>query len=418
MNSFSPGLMALSLTFTAGAAAGLAFPVGAGYYASGALALVLPGLTAMARYVSREDGRTLLPLLPLCFLAGFLSGFCSGLPSLYGGWALNGDFGGGFGGDFGGGLGEGFGGDFGEGFGGAGGALGWAGGLRSSLERAAAGVSALIDGIPFQKARTAGLLRALLIGDRSGLSAVDKAVFSCSGASHLLALSGLHLGIIYMISSLIFRPVGNSPLGKAVRAILTSVLIVVYTLATGASPSTVRAMLFILGRELLPLTGRKPSSWNILCAALLIQTGADPSVLRSLGFQLSYLAIVGIFLLYPLLDRMYPRDGGSFDPVRKLWQSLSLSISCQTTTAPLVWLRFHTFPHFFLLTNLFAIPLTTVIMGLSILTVSLFALLSPSAAPSVPSTILSAATDLLIRLTESAVSLLFRTLEIISSMGP
>ena len=77
MNSFSPGLMALSLTFTAGAAAGLAFPVGAGYYASGALALVLPGLTAMARYVSREDGRTLLPLLPLCFLAGFLSGFCS-----------------------------------------------------------------------------------------------------------------------------------------------------------------------------------------------------------------------------------------------------------------------------------------------------------------------------------------------------
>lgn len=402
MNSFSPGLMALSLTFTAGAAAGLAFPVGAGYYASGALALVLPGLTAMARYVSREDGRTLLPLLPLCFLAGFLSGFCSGLPSLYGGWALNGDFG------------E----DFGGGFGGAGGALGWAGGLRSSLERAAAGVSALIDRIPFQKARTAGLLRALLVGDRSGLSAADKAVFSCSGASHLLALSGLHLGIIYMISSLIFRPVGNSPLGKAVRAILTSVLIVVYTLATGASPSTVRAMLFILGRELLPLTGRKPSSWNILCAALLIQTGADPSVLRSLGFQLSYLAIVGIFLLYPLLDRMYPRDGGSFDPVRKLWQSLSLSISCQTTTAPLVWLRFHTFPHFFLLTNLFAIPLTTVIMGLSILTVSLFALLSPSAAPSVPSTILSAATDFLIRLTESAVSVLFRTLEIISSMGP
>ena len=409
MNSFSPGLMALSLTFTAGAAAGLAFPVGAGYYASGALALVLPGLTAMARYVSREDGRTLLPLLPLCFLAGFLSGFCSGLPSLYGGWALNGDFGEDFGGGFGGAGGA---------LGWAGGALGWAGGLRSSLERAAAGVSALIDRIPFQKARTAGLLRALLVGDRSGLSAADKAVFSCSGASHLLALSGLHLGIIYMISSLIFRPVGNSPLGKAVRAILTSVLIVVYTLATGASPSTVRAMLFILGRELLPLTGRKPSSWNILCAALLIQTGADPSVLRSLGFQLSYLAIVGIFLLYPLLDRMYPRDGGSFDPVRKLWQSLSLSISCQTTTAPLVWLRFHTFPHFFLLTNLFAIPLTTVIMGLSILTVSLFALLSPSAAPSVPSTILSAATDFLIRLTESAVSVLFRTLEIISSMGP
>lgn len=409
MNSFSPGLMALSLTFTAGAAAGLAFPVGAGYYASGALALVLPGLTAMARYVSREDGRTLLPLLPLCFLAGFLSGFCSGLPSLYGGWALNGGFGGGFGGA---------GGASGGVFGGAGGALGWAGGLRSSLERAAAGVSALIDRIPFQKARTAGLLRALLVGDRSGLSAADKAVFSSSGASHLLALSGLHLGIIYMISSLIFRPVGNSPLGKAVRAILTSVLIVVYTLATGASPSTVRAMLFILGRELLPLTGRKPSSWNILCAALLIQTGADPSVLRSLGFQLSYLAIVGIFLLYPLLDRMYPRDGGSFDPVRKLWQSLSLSISCQTTTAPLVWLRFHTFPHFFLLTNLFAIPLTTVIMGLSILTVSHFALLSPSAAPSVPSTILSAATDFLIRLTESAVSVLFRTLEIISSMGP
>jgi len=128
---------------------------------------------------------------------------------------------------------------------------------------------------------------------------------------------------------------------------------------TGAAPSLVRAFLFILLNEsarLLP--GRQRRPLNIFCTALIIQLACKPEVIRSLGFQLSYLAMLGIQLLYPRLDAWYPSPGpGRRDPLRRIWSAMALSCSCQLFTAPLVWLRFGTFPRYFLLTNLGGLPL-------------------------------------------------------------
>ena len=137
-----------------------------------------------------------------------------------------------------------------------------------------------------------------------------------------------------------------------------------------ASPSIVRAFLFIFLNETARIACRPRDPLRILTTALLFQLVITPSAITSTGFQLSYLAMAGIFLLYPVLDGWYPK-GLRFDPVRKIWEAAALSISCQVFTGPLAWFRFHTFPTYFLLTNLFALPFTTLLMGSAVATLVL-----------------------------------------------
>ena len=277
--------------------------------------------------------------------------------------------------------------------------------LHTSLEalasRAVEGLRRHISSLPFQADETASLLKALLTGDRSGLSPQTKAVFRESGASHLLALSGLHIGIIYLIFDKLTSLIGHTEKARILRYAGIVSAAGFFTLMTGAGPSIVRAFLFITIGETLRLTGRPRSSLRVLSLALLVQLVLDPSAIRSLGFQLSYLALAGISLLNPILEKWYP-EGRFPDPFRSIWKTATLSISCQAFTAPLVWLRFHTFPTYFLITNLLAIPLTTALMGIAILTVTLSAF--------------GGCPVLLIKITDGVSRLLLFVLEVISSM--
>ncbi len=229
---------------------------------------------------------------------------------------------------------------------------------------------AFIDGIPFPSESTAPLLKALLTGDRSGLSQDTVRVFRESGGAHLLALSGLHIGILYLLLSRLLWPLGNSPRTRRVRYALIVLAAGLFTLMTGASPSIVRAFLFIFLNETARIACRPRDPLRILSTALLIQLVLSPSAITSTGFQLSYLAMAGIFLLFPILEGWYPKSA-RFDPVRKIWEAAALSISCQVFTGPLAWFRFHSFPTYFLLTNLLALPLTTLLMGSAVTTIVL-----------------------------------------------
>ena len=229
---------------------------------------------------------------------------------------------------------------------------------------------AFIDGIPFPSESTAPLLKALLTGDRSGLSQDTVRVFRESGGAHLLALSGLHIGILYLLLSRLLWPLGNSPRARRVRYALIVLAAGLFTLMTGASPSIVRAFLFIFLNETARIACRPRDPLRILSTALLIQLVLSPSAITSTGFQLSYLAMAGIFLLFPILEGWYPKSA-RFDPVRKIWEAAALSISCQVFTGPLAWFRFHSFPTYFLLTNLLALPLTTLLMGSAVTTLVL-----------------------------------------------
>lgn len=307
----------------------------------------------------------------------------------------------------------------------------------------AADFRSMISSIPFPHEGTAPLVNALLTGDRSSLDSSVMNSFRDSGASHILALSGLHLGIIYGILLKVTSIFGKHPTVKAVRSLIIISLCGIYTLATGASPSLVRAFLFILVNETARLTHRSNNPLRVYCAALFIQTAINPQVISSTGFQLSYLAMAGIFLLYPALKKWYPQKEAAGDMLiengagltesdglegvmidkgccrarrrrtswmktivsaapRKIWDAAALTISCQVFTGPLAWWKFGTFPKYFLLTNLLSLPLTSAVMLLSVSTSVLFAI--------------GICPDFLISLTDSSASLLLFIMKVISSM--
>ena len=253
--------------------------------------------------------------------------------------------------------------------------LGWAtmDGPMPLAQRAGEAFRAYIDTLPFENEGTAPLLNAFLTGDRSGLAKETVSAFRKAGASHLLALSGLHMGILYMVFDRLSRPMGRYPAVRRVRYVTLISASAFFTLMTGASPSMVRAFLFILTGETAGLLGREKKLGRTLCTALMLQLAITPQAITSVGFQLSYLALAGIVLLYPLMEKWYPSDGRT-SLMRKIWKLSALSISCQVFTAPLTLYLFGSFPPHFLLTNLLAIPLTTCLMTVALAVLGLSAL--------------------------------------------
>ena len=277
--------------------------------------------------------------------------------------------------------------------------LQWAEGFGTHIQDA-------IDSIPFRDKYCNALAKALVTGERSGIPKELATVFRESGASHILALSGLHLGIIYGILSRSLAMLGNYRKLWIPRSAVIISACGFYTLATGAGPSIVRAFLFILLAETGRMTHRHHSTGQLLFSALVLQLTFAPSSVTSAGFQLSYAAMAGIAFILPRLEALWPGniyDDSAFTRcIRKIWKACALSLSCQMTTAPMAYLYFGSLPKHFLLTNLLALPLAGLIIPAVLATTLLHSLgICPVA---------------LIRLTEALISALTGSLGIISGM--
>jgi len=236
-------------------------------------------------------------------------------------------------------------------------------------------IRSAIMAIPFSEKSSTGLLMALITGDRSMLDAHSITLFRQSGAAHLLALSGLHLGLIYAILSRILLIVGKNPAARKARSCGIVIFCLWFCLMAGSPASLERALIFIILREFARMSFRKLSLLRTLNDALVIQLVLKPGNIGSAGFQLSYLAVLGMATLYPKLERMFPSEGGKLEPMRNLWCAAALSLSCQLFTAPVSWYHFHSFPKYFLITNIISAPLMTALMlsGLAATTCSLVA---------------------------------------------
>ena len=257
-----------------------------------------------------------------------------------------------------------------------------------------------IDSISFKKSQTNALLKALLTGNRKEIPEHLTESFRASGASHILALSGLHLGIIYLIVSKTLSLFGGSTKSRIIRGISCIVICTIYSLSTGAGASIIRALIFVIIRETAKILHRNPDLKDIVASSIIIQLSIYPSDISNIGFQLSYAAICGIAWIHPYLKKIWPEDSEPF--LKRIWESASISISCQLTTGPLAWFYFGTFPQYFILTNLIALPLTGLIIPAALLVTVLSAM--------------GICPDLLIQGTEKLVEALCSSLEIISSM--
>ena len=205
----------------------------------------------------------------------------------------------------------------------------------------------------------AAIAGGLFVGHKADLSQELKDAFAETGAAHILAVSGLHLTIIFSALCLVFSPFIRFPhLNQLVRLFILF-LLWYFTFITGLSPSIVRACVmtsfFVMGMVL----NRKSFSMNVLAASALCMLVYNPLYLFDIGFQLSYGAVIAIILINPYLVRLKEFQGkiaGYF------WELSCVSTAAQIGTTPVSMFYFGQFPTIFLLTNMFAIPVSGVLL--------------------------------------------------------
>ena len=207
------------------------------------------------------------------------------------------------------------------------------------------------------------VVAAMALGDKSALTQELKDVYSVTGASHVLALSGLHLGIIYTLLSLFVFRRRWQVLSQMV--IILSVWAFVFLV--GMSTSVVRSAVMLSIYALLSLGHRDRMSVNTLAFTAIVMLMVSPMSLFDVGFQMSYMAVLSILLFVPLLESVFTAEYlMSHRVVRWLWGMVAVSLSAQIGTAPLIAYYFGRFSCYFLLTNFIVIPAAMLILYLSL----------------------------------------------------
>ena len=204
------------------------------------------------------------------------------------------------------------------------------------------------------------VLSALSLGDKSNLSQSLKSDYAAAGAMHILAVSGLHVGIIYLLFSQLLKAFDKSTWQRIVKSILLLVIIWAYAFLTGFSPSVQRASCMFSFIIISSALQRHSSIINSISGSALLLILINPTILFEVGFQLSYAAVVGIVLIHPVF---YPLVNSKFWLIDKAWSLVVVSLAAQLATLPFTIYYFHQFPNWFLLINLLIIPMAFLIVS-------------------------------------------------------
>tara|TARA_Y100000385_G_scaffold135063_1_gene140272 strand:- start:4218 stop:6035 length:1818 start_codon:yes stop_codon:yes gene_type:complete len=220
----------------------------------------------------------------------------------------------------------------------------------------------------FLEKENLGLTIALVLGDKSLLDKDLKNTFSKAGAMHVLAVSGLHVGIVLYIIVNILK--SASRIISRNKSIIISVFILwVYALITGMSPSVSRAVFMFSCLAFAQVSGRSFNRINILFFSAFVLLLTNPFLLYDLGFQLSYMAMLGIFLFY---DKLSSLLSPSNKVLKWIWEGSCIGVSAQLTTIPIVLFNFHVFPNYFIITNIGMMFFAGAVLSTAISLVSLY----------------------------------------------
>lgn len=220
------------------------------------------------------------------------------------------------------------------------------------------------------------VVTAMTLGERTYVSRELKETYNVSGASHVFALSGMHLGIIYALLTLLLPWKMTTHLGRmrrpsqlALAAILVAALWT-YVLLVGARPSIMRAAVMLTVYTVARRMSRQPDGFSVLLFTLAFLLVIWPQWLFDIGFQMSFMAVASITLLYvPFNNWLTERYHRLWHiaPLRIIAQTAILSTCAQIGVAPLIALYFHRFSTYFLFTNLPVPILASAVIYLSIL---------------------------------------------------
>ena len=207
------------------------------------------------------------------------------------------------------------------------------------------------------------ILSALTLGYKRDLEPETKRIFSAAGAMHILAVSGLHVGILFLIFSYLFGFLRLRKTGTYLFITTSILLLWSFAFITGLSPSVLRASTMFTILIIADNIQRKASIYNSLAASALFLLLLNPNNISEVGFQLSYAAVFGIVYLQPRLARLWPVKNKI---LKFFWNLLCVSLAAQIATFPLSAYYFNQFPVYFGLTNLIVIPAAMALIPLGI----------------------------------------------------
>ncbi len=212
------------------------------------------------------------------------------------------------------------------------------------------------------------IINALLLGQRQDISKEVYTSYTNAGAIHILAVSGLHVGIVLLILSFIFKPLERFKHGKLIKTILLVSILWSFALIAGLSASVTRAvtMFSIIA---IALNLKRPTNiYNTLAISMFVILLFKPLFLFDVGFQLSYLAVFAIVAIDPFLYNLWkPKN----KVLNFYWHTFTITVSAQFGIIPVSLYYFHQFPGLFFISNLVIIPFLGLILGLGILVILL-----------------------------------------------
>ncbi|MGV6831269.1 MAG: ComEC/Rec2 family competence protein [bacterium] len=212
------------------------------------------------------------------------------------------------------------------------------------------------------------IINAMLLGERNYLSSELRTSYINAGAIHILAISGLHVGIILVLFNWLLKPVELLPKGKKIKTILLLLSLWSYACIAGLSPSIIRAATMFSVFTIALNLKRKTNIYNTIVASIFILLLFNPLYIYDVGFQLSYLAVLGIVTFEPIFSKLWKPK---MKVTNVLWKTLTVSTAAQIGILPISLFYFHQFPGLFFLTNLVVIPLLGFIIALGIVVIIL-----------------------------------------------
>lgn len=212
------------------------------------------------------------------------------------------------------------------------------------------------------------IMSALLLGYRNDISPELYADFSSAGVIHILAISGLHIGILLILLNFLLRPLHRFKNGRVYKSVLIIILLWSFALLTGLSPSVVRSVT-MFSMFAYALNRKKiTSTYNVLFTSMFFLLLFKPLLIFDVGFQLSYAAVFAILWIQPLI---YQKWLPKYKPIRYLWSLFTVTIAAQLGLLPLSLFYFHQFPGLFFVSNLVIIPFLGCLLGAGILVIIL-----------------------------------------------
>lgn len=218
------------------------------------------------------------------------------------------------------------------------------------------------------KTNERAIIQALVLGEKKDIDKNLYNEYAAAGAVHILAVSGLHVGILYIILAFFFKPFLRWKNGVLFQAISIVILLWGFALLSGLSPSVTRAVTMFSFFAVAKIFNRESNSINTLFLSFLTLLIINPLWLFQVGFQLSYLAVFFIVWLLPIFQKA---GYSKYWLVRKTWSIIAVSVCAQIGVLPLSLYYFHQFPGLFLLTNIVVLPFLTLLMFGGILIVIL-----------------------------------------------